>query len=278
VVTGGLIPVDDQEFIASGFGSGLETSSVSDSKTLFIPFGHRCSSAAILDKYDLCDESLPFDSVVSKLNVIRDCLENGFGRFLDATNYVKVKTLTVNVIDGSVEVCCDELPNVNRYYEDAIATSNPKTEDLTNRSTYHLQLALTHHDLSSAEDYASFSRRCARLDAVLKQDRRKVYIYIHPIMGIKDYDEGRAGLVEMFLAFSEFMARRFTNIFGLFFIVVKHEPGGDPGCSVEILASESCNAHVIYANQQFVDAGAPFSGDFEREAAVMADIIKEHST
>jgi Putative papain-like cysteine peptidase (DUF1796) len=247
---------------------------MSSSDTLFIPFGHRCSSAAILDRCHLCDKSLPFDSVVSQLSVITDCLTNGFDTFLDVKNYVKVSTRTVNIIDGLVEVCCDEMPNVNKYYEDAVTPGN--AQDLTNHSTYHLQLALTHHDLSSADDYGTFARRCARLDVLLKDDRKKVYVYIHPIMGTSDYDKGRDRLIDTFLAFSQFMAKRSANIFGLFFMMVK-PPHRDVGSRVHIVTADSCSVYVIYVNEGFVDAGAPFSGDCEGEITLIADIIKEHS-
>jgi hypothetical protein len=244
--------------------------------TLFIPFGHRCSSAAILDRCHLCDESLPFDSIVSKLSVIRDCLDNGFRAFLDVENYVNVDTLTVNVIDGLVEECCRELPNVNKHYEHAMTAG--VTEDLTNRSTYHLQLALTHHDMASEEDYEAFARRIDRLELLLKQDRKKVYVYIHPIIGINDYLKGHSALVDTFLTFSQFMARRSTNIFGLFFIVVKGERGAEAGSSIQILATDLCSVYVIYVNACFVDAGAPFSGDCEHEITLIAEIIEAHKT
>ena len=208
------------------------------------------------------------------MDVIRDCLENGFGTFLDAKNYIRVNTLTVNIIDGNVEVCCDELPNVNRCYEDAVTLT--KTEDLTNRSTYHLQLALTHHDLSSAQDYESFARRCQRLDALLNEDGKKVYLYIHPIMGINDYDKSHDGVIDTFVTFSQFMARRSMNTFGLFFIVVKREHSADVGRCIQILTTDLCSVYAIYANAGFVDAGAPFSGDCESEITLIADIIKEH--
>src|SRR4051794_15114096 len=90
----------------------------SRSNTLFISLGHRCSSVAMLDSCAVTRESMPFDTVVSQLEVVRDCLENGFDEFLDPDNYTRPTTQTVNLIDGVLEPCELESPNVNRHFED----------------------------------------------------------------------------------------------------------------------------------------------------------------
>ncbi len=246
---------------------------MSSSNTVFIPFGHRCSSAALLDRCQLNSESLPFDSLVCQLSVIKDCLENDFKEFLDIQNYIEADTLTVNTIDGVVEECCREIVRVNRHYEDA---NKPVAgADLTDSSTYHLQLAMTHHDLSSAQDYEAFSRRIARLHKVLEQSGKKIYVYIHPIMGIHDYNGQKSDLIDIFTAFSEFMAKRCVNISGLFFILVKLNNCADEETSIRILKNDLCSIYVIYANKDFIDAGGPFSGNCEGEIKVMTDIIRQ---
>ena len=226
-----------------------------------------------MDRCQLRGESSPFDALVCQLNVIKDCLENDFKAFLDINNYITVNTITVNIIDGVVEECCRELVNVNRYYENA---NKPLAgADLTDSSTYHLQLALTHHDLSSAQDHETFTRRIRRLQDVLKQSRKKVYVYIHPIIGINDYNSQKNDLIDEFTGFSEFMAKRSSNIFGLFFILVKVKHSTTEEASIQILKNDLCSVYVIYANKGFIDAGGPFSGDCEREIKAMTDIIQQ---
>lgn len=67
---------------------------MANNSTIFIAFGHRCSASAILDRCGLSRESLPFDGLVSKLSVIRDCLENDFEAVPDIHNYTTVDTRT----------------------------------------------------------------------------------------------------------------------------------------------------------------------------------------
>jgi hypothetical protein len=242
----------------------------------FIAFGHRCSTAAILDRCQLAGESLPFDGVVSKLNVIRDCLENDFEHFLDVRNYVKVQTTTVNVIDGVVQELLTECPSVNRHYEEA---SRPVAgQDLTGQSTYHLQLALTHHDLHVPEDAEAFTRRIRRLREVLAQGRRKVCFYVHPLMGTDDYDRRKLDLVEELTSFSGFLTRRYTNISGLFLILVKVRDRAPAEESALVLKTDSCSIHVVYVNQDFIDADAPFAGDYQRELQTMMDIVRREAS
>jgi hypothetical protein len=107
-----------------------------DNTTLFIALGHRCSAAAILDRCRLAGASFPFDGIVSKLSVIRDCLETDFQELLDVRHYVKVSTKTVNVIDGVVQELLTESPWVNRHYQAASGAGGGG--DLTGSSTYHL--------------------------------------------------------------------------------------------------------------------------------------------
>ena len=242
------------------------------STTIFIALGHRCSAAAILDRCQLAAESLPFDSVVSKLAVIKDCLDTDFKEFLNVRNYTTVQTTTVNITDGVVQEILTEWPSVNRHYEEA---NRPVAgQDLIGSSTYHLQLALTHHDLSGSEDYAGFTRRIRRLTDVLTQGRKKVCLYIHPVMGIEDYARRKTDLLDEFTSFSAFLAQRYSNVSGLFFVLVKLRGPVPEENSVLVLKNALCSVYVIYANEDFIDANAPFSGNCERETQTMMNIVQ----
>lgn len=246
---------------------------MSHGNTTFIAFGHRCSAAAILDRSNLAAESFPFDSVVSKLSVIKDCLETDFKEFLDIHNYMTVETTTVNVIDGVVEEILHESPTINTHYEDkgSLAVGG----GLPVGSTYHLQLALTHHDLQSPHDYETFKRRIRRLREVLMQGKRKVCFYIHPVMGINDYNELKNELIKDFTDFSAFLAKRYPNTFGLFFILVKLRKSACEESSTLILKNALCSVYVIYVNEDFIDASAPFTGNCEREIQTMISIVRQ---
>lgn len=226
-----------------------------------------------MDRSHLGGQSLPFDTLVCQLNVIRDCLENDFREFLNLDHYIKVDTATINIIDGAAEEFCRETPSVNRHYE---AAGKPLAdEDLTNRSTYHLQLALTHHDLSTPEDYATYIRRIRRLQDVLKLRRKKVYVYIHPVLGNNDYHRQKSGLLDEFTRFSEFIAQRAVNISGLFFMLVKLHDSIIEEPAIRLLKNDLCCVYVIYVNKDFIDAGGPFTGNCEREIQAMVDIVQQ---
>jgi len=245
---------------------------MSQNTTVFIAVGHRCSAAAILDRCQLAAQSFPFDGIVSKLSVIEDCLETDFEHFLDTRHYVKVVTRTVNIIDGVVHEIQTEEPSVNRYYEDA---SRPVAgEDLTGSSTYHLQLALTHHDPASLQDHQSFVRRIQRLRETLAQDRKKVCLYIHPLLGVNDYRQQKADLLDEFQDFSAFLARRYRHTHGLFFILVRSPEGAPVPPSECLLKTDQCTVHVIHVNPGFIDASAPFAGDREREIEAMIELVR----
>lgn len=243
-----------------------------NSTTVFIACGHRCSAAAILDRCGLAGPSFPFDGLVSKLSVVQDCLETDFQHFLDPRNYEKVQTRTVNVIDGVAHEILTECPSVNRYYEDS---SRPVAgQDLTGSSTYHLQLALTHHDPASPPDHQSLVRKIRRLRETLAQDRKKVCFYIHPLLGIDDFRRQKADLLDEFQAFTAFLERRYRNTHGLFFILVRSPQGAPVQPSVCLLRTASYSVHLIHVNAGFLDASAPFGGDCEREIETMRELVQ----
>ncbi len=243
--------------------------------TIFISLGHRCSSAGVIDHCRLPRASVPFDSIVCQLPVVKDCLQNGFGAFLDPANYVRMTTVTVDIVDDVFEFWGNETPSVNRHYRDAAKPDSKRP--FIERSTYHQQLALTHHDLSSADDRDAFARRAARPLDLLARDRRKVYVYIHPVMGMDDLQRERSARIDLFTDFSEFMRGRSGGTFGLFFALVRSDDDADDARSVALLQSPACAAYAIHANRQFIDAGGPFSGDCAREIRVIARIIEAHN-
>ena len=244
-------------------------------QTTFISFGHRCSTAALLDRCQLAGESLPFDSLVCQLSVVKDCLATGFKHFLDVNNYIKSDTETINSIDGDVHHVGRETPSVNTYYARRKYLST--TEDLYGNSTYHQELALTHHDLTSACDYEAYTRRIQRLYTLFATSQHKTFVYIHPVFGGNEYEQKKSDLIEEFRSFSLFVATETRNISGLFIILVMSSNDCVPTEQIQLLNSALCKIHTVFVNRNFIDAGGPFSGDCEREIQVMTSIIKEAS-
>ena len=68
--------------------------------TQFFSFGYRCSSAGILKSMQLKYESFPFDWLISRLDVIKHCLQDDFREFLNQSNYVRKYSKTYEMIDS----------------------------------------------------------------------------------------------------------------------------------------------------------------------------------
>lgn len=212
--------------------------------TKIISFGHRCSSAAFI-KYglNLKTESYPFDWLVCTLSTIRKCIESNFVEFLKLDNYVCKDMETCNITDGKKTHFRYEKMYVNTVYEHMETTS-----------TFHSQLALNHKTIH--DDYDYYVRCISRLNEALASTTRKVYIYIHPIMGKNDFKQSTS-LLEEFDDFNKFICTKSTNIFGVYFIVVKSDYTTK---TVKLHESPTHVVYVVYCHEDMADIGTPFEG------------------
>ena len=140
--------------------------------TKLISFGYRCSTASFL-KYGLHmkSESYPFDWLVSSLSAIRQCIESDFKEFLKIENYKQQEMETCNIVDGVKTHIRYETMFVNTFYE----------TNMENTYTFGAKLALNHKTIHNDYDY--YVRCIQRLHDVFASNERKVYIYMHPLMG-----------------------------------------------------------------------------------------------
>jgi len=226
-----------------------------------ISFGYRCSSASFLKMLNLKKESYPFDWIVSKLDVVKDCINNNFIEFLNTSNYTTLNTETLNMIDGHKIHIGTETIQVNTYYQ----------KD-NNNSTYDFKLALTHHNLNKQEDYEYYQRCVTRFNDLLKSDIKKYYLYIHPVLGKNDFNKKDEILGE-FKDFHEFLKTKTINIFGIYFIVVKDTYDKK---SIKIIESENYDVIVLYCNERFLDAGGTFMGDYLQEESEVVRVLKTY--
>jgi hypothetical protein len=58
-------------------------------------------------------ESYPFDWLVSKLDIIKDCIETKFVHFINVNNYITKNMETFNMIDNTKIHICNEVAEVN---------------------------------------------------------------------------------------------------------------------------------------------------------------------
>lgn len=216
-----------------------------------ISFGHRCSSASFIRLLNLKTESYPFDWLVSKLDVIEDCIKTKFVNFLNENNYQIEPTQTYNMIDNEKIHICDEVAHINNYYQN----------DNKNNSTYHYKLALNHHNIQNDKEY--YIRCINRLYELFLSDIKKYYIYFNPIVGINEYEQIKDTILNEYDNFNKFILTQTNNIFGIYFILIKHTDNNIK--SIKIKETSNYNIYIIYCNENFLDGGDPFMGEHELE-------------
>lgn len=224
-----------------------------------ISFGHRCTSASFLQLLNLKTESYPFDWLVSKLDVVKDCIETNFVHFLNVNNYITTQSETVNIIDNETIFYCNEIVNVNMYYQ----------TDLDNRQTFNYKLALNHHNMNS--DYEYYQRCINRLNDLFESDIQKYYIHFCNILGINDFENKKDTILEEFYNFNDFILKKTKNIFGIYFIPVKHDESVK---SIKLIETQNYVVFLLYCNKNFLDFGYLFSEDFEKEKEEVLSILK----
>ena len=239
-------------------------------KTILFSVGHRCTSASLIKEMKHKFETYPFDWVVSKLDVLVHCIETDFKEYLRVENYVDKETETFNLCDDVKTHVCNEKIVYNKYYEDEYIPD--KLENTI--GTYGMKLAMTHHDIRKETDYKYFQRCIERFKKVLSLPQQKFYLYVHPIMGMTDYETnvGYGGLLTYFNAFSDYLKTRTANAVGIFFVVVKNQ---ERKGEVEVLfETDDIVVHTLFANQDLIDGGGVYSGDFYTEQFKMLVTIE----
>jgi hypothetical protein len=228
-----------------------------------ISFGHRCSSATFIKLLEIKTESYPFDWIVSKLDVIKDCIETKFVHFLNLKNYITKNTVSINKIDNTIINIENEVSQVNMYYE----------KDTQNIQTYNLKLALNHHDLINDIQYYEYYQRCInRLYELFETDIQKYYLYFHPIMGINDYTNNKEDILNEFDNFNKYIIEKTKNIFGIYFILVKYNENVK---SIKLIETQNYNVFVLYCNDDFLDSGGTFRGNYDVEQEEVLSILKK---
>jgi hypothetical protein len=235
-----------------------------------IPIGYRCSSSEIIKVLNLKKESYPFDWTISKLSTIKDCLLNDFKEFLKTENYIKKEMNIYNLIDSVKPFNVTGNCIINTHY-------NPIDEISNDFNMYDLKLALIHHDIFKNEDYEYYKRCINRFKNILESNDRKLYLYIHNIIGINEYNETKDDIIMEFINFNEFIKTKSQNIEGLFFILVKTNMKHTDKihCSIEKVNSNPF-IYIMMTNDGFADLGEIFYGFMINETKLIIDTIKSH--
>ena len=246
--------------------TGLDNDNMTNNVILF-SIGHRCTSASLVKELHLKFESYPFDWVVSKLEVVIHCIETDFAEYTKPENYREVKSETFNLCDGVKRHICYENIVYNDFYEHYPFTSEtdidkyPNTRE--NTGTYGRMLALTHHDIRKERDRGYFQRCVDRFKRILALSQQKFYLYSHPLLGVDDFESQSPSLLLYFIDFVETFKTKTANAHGIFFVLVKNETRKHE--VVPMFASNDLSVFVVYANNNLVDGGGVYDGDFYNE-------------
>lgn len=228
-----------------------------------ISFGHICFSSSFIKILNLKTQSYLFNWLVSKLDVIKDCIETKFIHFLNRDNYKQITTQTVNIIDKEKIFICNETAQINYHYE----------TDKDNINKYSFKLVLNHHDIiNNNDDYEYYKRCIERLYKLFEKDYiKKYFIYFNPIMSINDFENKKEDILCDFDNSCKFIIQKTKNIFGIYFILLKRNKNTD---SIKFKETKDYVVFLIYCNNNFIDGGSPFMGNYESEEQEVMCILK----
>ena len=71
--------------------------------------------------------------------------------------------------------------------------------------------------------------------------------------------------------FSQYIIGKTKNIFGIYFILIKHTENIK---SIKIKETSHYNVFILYCNDDFLDGGAPFMGNYTVEQEEVLRILK----
>lgn len=223
--------------------------------------GYRCSTSALIKNAGLKHESYPFDWLISKLPVVKDCIDTRFAEFMNDSHYVSIVSPTVNKCDDEVIDRGNQFMAINKFYQAPYGTTD----------THSYQLAMPHNNIHRDRDY--YERCILRFYATLESDQPKLLVYIHPLLGPKEYTQIEPEILIEFLDFAAFIRARYTNATCLFFILVK-SLGPAYTCMYN---ADSTIIYKLETNPAVSDYGLILYGNYHMEQSILEYLIKHHT-
>ena len=226
-----------------------------------ISIGYRCSTSALIKNAGLKHESYPFDWLISKLAVVKDCIDNRFAEFMKESNYLDIVSPTRNIYDDEVIDRGNQFMVINTFYQAPYGATD----------THSYQLAMPHYNVHRDRDY--YERCISRFYAVLESSQPKLLVYIHPLLGSKIYTQTEEDIVNEFIDFANFIHSRYTNATCLFFTLVR-------GLEPKYTCIYNANSTIIYkieTNPEVSDYGLILYGNYHMEQSILEYLIKHHT-
>lgn len=251
--------------------------------TTFISFGYRCSSAGILKRLGLKHESYPFDWIVSRIPVIRDCIETDFVHYLNSDNYIETKTCVASYDYDPMIVCVEPVLYNTHYLDISMASYHTSLPLTKHRDTYAYPFAMNHHNIRLGGHYDYFVRCVGRWREFMgNHTARKMFLYIHPALHADEYSDR---ILDEIAEFQTWLCDRIGwRLEGLVFFPIKtehpypiteHMPQSQ--FIYRIQHPQLHHAYKVYMNRDFVDAGEIFYRNAFIEGDAMVDLVKAYA-
>jgi len=230
--------------------------------------GFRCSSSAILKNLGLKEESYPFDWLISRLSVIKQCIEDEFKQFLNQDNYERRYSNTYEMMDSKDGFICDEHLMVNLFYQ--------PTDKMDIDNTYQYYLAMNHHNIKEGKDYDYYCRCVDRFNTLINDSSiLKTYVHITPLITTEKYQETQELIIDECKEFDLFLNNKSNQTTkGIFFILVKNLELEHFTQSL-LYQSHDTNTkiYLVNTNRHFIDAGEKFMGNSHYETEFIRETI-----
>lgn len=269
------------------------------STTTYISLGYRCSTAGILKRLGKKHESYPFDWLISRLPVVKHCIETKFRYFIDPQYYTEKRTHTTHYHEGTTPTplkICDETIYENHYYQtvcEEYTKRIPAPLAVENGDTYAHLCAMNHRDIRQPETQEYYKRCIARFyDKYTAnpqpQEQNTVGLYIHPAITEEEYAVQKD---ELHHEFREF----YTDVLFLqkwsavFFIMVRtNHPYPITNYKPNVIEcvydqrqqepqplkqEPTMRIYVVYTNRDFIDAGEIFMQNAYIETDKMCELL-----
>ena len=86
-----------------------------------------------------------------------------------------------------------------------------------------------------------------------------------------DFQNYKESVLNEFDNFSQYIIGKTKNIFGIYFILIRHNENIK---SFLLKETQNYKVFVLYCNDNFLDAGAPFLGNYNMEEQELLSILK----
>jgi hypothetical protein len=90
-------------------------------------------------------------------------------------------------------------------------------------------------------------------------------------VGMSDFETNKETMLHDFDEFSQYMNEKTKNIFGIYFILIK-QPNAVK--SIKLKETEQYVVFALYCNDDFLDCGVTFMGDYDAEQQEVLTILK----